>query len=102
MTTKRSLRNSNTCPSTQNPFTKDGDDPIKGYVPPSISRYIPTTSNITCTQITTLPIFNNQNSLDDALQYMKRAMEWQSNQITHLKNRDKSVSGEVDHSEFRE
>jgi hypothetical protein len=67
MATRRNLRNSNTCPSSQNPFAKDSEDPVKRYVPPNISRYIPSTSTITCTQITTLPIFRNQNSLEDAL-----------------------------------
>lgn len=102
MTTKRNLRNSNTCPSTQNPFIKDLEDPVKGYVPQNITRYIPNTSNITCNQITTLPIFNNQRSLDDALLFMKRASEWQSSQISQLKKGEKSASGELDHSEFRE
>lgn len=79
--TKRSLRNSNTCPSVQNPLKlKETSQELQEMLPEEMKQQL-TGPQLTCPQISTLATLSFPNSAEEALARMRVAREWQSGSV---------------------
>lgn len=79
--TKRTLRNSNTCPSVQNPLkAKETSHEMQEMLPEEMKQQL-TGPQLTCPQISTLATLSFPSGAEEALARMRAAREWQSGTV---------------------
>ena len=77
--TRRNLRNSNTCPSIDNPFSEAArGEKLIELVPSEIVEMLARLPALTCGQIQSLPDLGPSGSLRAAVERVRRATEWQA------------------------
>ena len=79
MSTRRNLRNSSTCPNIPNPFrARPHDTNTPAPLPPHLSHLVAQFSNLSCSQITSLPPLDQPPCPEEAIQLMRNATQLQA------------------------